>query len=136
MLQYHRKYWQQLQQQLRALVVLQLIPPPISFTYIRYLSIIIPPGQLFELVILILNCLLLNLKVNCLIPSASIYLQRTSIPSMILLSVTNSDTVESIDNRESLQHLKDADAIEFELKNDEPGVNHTTIKWSKWTDTN
>ena len=35
----------------------------------------------------------------------------------------NSDIV---DDNDSLQHLKDAEVIEFDIKNDEPGVKHTT----------
>ena len=31
-----------------------------------------------------------------------------------------------MDDNDSLQHLKDAEVIEFDIKNDEPGVKHTT----------
>ena len=49
------------------------------------------------------------------------------------LSVMNSDMIELVDNNDSLQHLKDAEAIEFDIKNDEPGVKHTTDGQTGWT---
>ena len=48
------------------------------------------------------------------------------------LSVMNLDMVELVDNNDSLQHLKDAEAIEFDIKNDEPGVKHTTDGQTGW----
>ena len=48
-------------------------------------------------------------------------------------SVINSDTTESVDNSDSLQHLKDADTIAFEIQNEEPGVKHTTNGRTGWT---
>ena len=41
--------------------------------------------------------------------------------------------VELVDNNDSLQHLKDAEAIEFDIKNDEPSVKHTTDGQTGWT---
>ena len=51
----------------------------------------------------------------------------SSDPEELLAStIMNSDIVDDNHTVDSLQHLKDAEVIEFDIKNDEPGVKHTT----------
>ena len=63
-------------------------------------------------------------------PNPKDLLSDTILPSSdpeepLALTIMNSDIVDDDDN-DSLQHLKDAEVIEFDIKNDEPGVKHTT----------